>query len=132
MHNSWIHASQPHYFSFKFQLIRGGGEKKIRFHIFISVWVCNLWVVRKPNNKKKTPALIAKQGWMRMGYFQNIHAEKGLEIFFHRNNFRKKNEIFRTVSHFIMYPALRVKEYLYLIKRKRHKPETCFNLAIIG
>ena len=31
-----------------------------------------------------------------------------------------------------MCPALRVKEYLYLIKRKRHKSETCFNLAIIG
>ena len=56
-----------------------------------------------------------------MGYFQNIHAEKGLEIFFHRNNFRGK-----------MYPALRVKEYLYLIKRKGHKAETCFNLAMIG
>ena len=31
-----------------------------------------------------------------------------------------------------MYPALRVKEYLYLIKRKRHKTETCFDLAMIG
>ena len=31
-----------------------------------------------------------------------------------------------------MYPALKVKEYLYLIKNKRHKTETCFNLAMIG
>ena len=31
-----------------------------------------------------------------------------------------------------MYPALRVKEYIYLIKRKRYKTETCFNLAMIG
>ena len=31
-----------------------------------------------------------------------------------------------------MYSALRIKEYLYLIKRKRHKSETCFNFAMIG
>ena len=27
---------------------------------------------------------------------------------------------------------MRDQEYLYLIKRKRHKSETCFNLARIG
>ena len=31
-----------------------------------------------------------------------------------------------------MCPALRDKEYLYLIKRKRHTSETCFTFAIIG
>ena len=89
MHNFWINVSQPHYFSFfsfKFRLIRGRGEKnKIKFSY---IYFCFGSVNQKI--KKKTLALIAKQGWMRMGYFQNIHAEKGLEIFFHRNNFRKK------------------------------------------
>ena len=57
--------------------------------------------------------------------------KKDLKYFFTGIIFGK-NEIFRTVSHFIMYPAPRVKEYIYLIKRKRHKTETRFNLAIIG
>ena len=32
----------------------------------------------------------------------------------------------------MMGPALKVKDYSYLNRRKKHKSETCFNLAMIG
>ena len=32
----------------------------------------------------------------------------------------------------MMGPALKVKDYSYLKRRKKHKSETCFNLAMIG
>ena len=32
----------------------------------------------------------------------------------------------------MMGPALEVKYYSYLNRRKKHKSETCFNLAMIG
>ena len=84
-------------FSFKFRLIRGRGRKnKIKFSYFYFCFgkfeICGS--VNQRITKKKNLASIAKQGWMRMGYFQNIHAEKGLEIFFHRNKFRKKMKSF--------------------------------------
>ena len=42
-----------------------------------------------------------------------------LEYFFPREFILEKNEIFGMVSHLIMGLALRVKDYLYLIKRER-------------
>ena len=79
-----------------FRLIRGRGEKKNKIEFSYFYFCFGKFAIYGSVNQKikKTLALIAKQGWMRMGYFQNKNAEKGLEIFFHRNNFRKKNEIF--------------------------------------
>ena len=42
------------------------------------------------------------------------------------------NEVFLTVSYLIIGPALRVKDYAYLNRRRKHKFETCFNFAMIG
>ena len=42
------------------------------------------------------------------------------------------NESFLTVSHLMIGPALRVKDYSSLNRRRKHKSETCFNFAMIG
>ena len=42
------------------------------------------------------------------------------------------NEIVLTVSHFVIGHALRVKDYSYRNRRRKHKSETCFNFAMTG
>ena len=42
------------------------------------------------------------------------------------------NEIFLTVHHLMIGPALGVKDYSYLNRRRKDKSETCFNFAMIG